>query len=180
MFHTPHPDLNEEERTLLGSAPEECLRHAVQRGAFSLDAITEHLTPRAAAVVRSIVTEERPPVPAPPLARTLNTDETGPGKSLPLGAALHSIATGERVPESFGESGEEELSRSESRSAGQPRSEASQDVRWQANYESLGAWPGLQNAVDEGILTAGEALGVANTIDRTLGRYMTGTLYAAP
>ena len=162
---------------MLGSAPEECLRHAVQRGAFSLDAITEHLTPRAAAVVRSIVTEERPPGPAPPLARTLNPDETGPGKSLPLGAALHSIATGERVPESFRE---DELPPSESRSADQPGREEVRDAWWQAKYESLAVWPGLQHAVDEEILTASEALEVAHTIDRTLGRYMTGTLYAAP
>jgi hypothetical protein len=177
MFHTPHPDLNEEERTLLGSAPEECLRHAVQRGVFSLDAITERLTPRAAAVVRSIVTEERPPTPGTPFARVLNPQETQPGKPPSLGAALHSIAAGEHMPES---SGEEELSRSESGSDEQSRREVSHDARRQADYESLAAWPGLQNAVDEGILTAGEALGVANTIDGTLGRYMTGTLYAAP
>ena len=34
-----------------------------------------------AGYISSIVTEERPPVPAPPLARTFDTDETGPGKS---------------------------------------------------------------------------------------------------
>jgi hypothetical protein len=180
MFHTPHPDLNEEERALLGSAPEECLRHAVQRGVFSLDAITEHLTPRAAAVVRSIATEERTPAPGPPPAPTLNGQETRPGRAPSLGAALHGIAAGAYVPESSGESGEEECSRTQSRSAERPGCEVVHDARWQANYESLVVWPGLQNAVDEGILTAGEALGVANTIDGTLGRYMTGTLYAAP
>jgi hypothetical protein len=127
--------------------------------------------------VRGIVTEERPPAPGSPLVPTLNRQETRPGKPRSLGAALHSIAAGERVPES---SGEEELSLSENGSAQQPEREVLRDVRWQASYESLAAWPGLQSAVDEGILTAGEALGVANTIDRTLGRYMTGTLYAAP
>jgi hypothetical protein len=144
---------------------------------FSLEAITEHLTPRAAAVVRGIVAEERPPAPGTPLAPTLNPQQTQPDKPPSLGAALHSIAAGEHVPES---SGEEELSRSESGSAEQPGREALRDAGRQADYESLAAWPGLQNAVDEGALTAGEALGAANTIDRTLGRYMTGTLYAAP
>jgi hypothetical protein len=177
MFHTPHPDLNEEERKLLGSAPEECLRHAVQRGALSLDRIAEHLSPRAAAVVRGIVGEERPPVPTPPLTRSLNPDKAGLGEFPPLGAALHSIATGERVP---GSSAEEELLPSEGGSADKPGPERAGDSSSQADYQSLVAWPGLQRAVDEGILTAGEATGVAHTIDRTLGRYLTGTLYAAP
>jgi hypothetical protein len=47
-------------------------------------------------------------------------------------------------------------------------------------YHSLGAWPSLQRAVDDGELTVGEALDLAQTIDRALGRYLTGTRYAAP
>ena len=140
MFHTPHPDLNEEERAVLGIAPEACLRRAVQRGVLSLDCITEHLSPHTAAVVRSIVAGERAPEPSV-------EEAFSPPKSEP--ANLPEVAT-------------------------------APDARWQADYQSLGAWPGLQRAVDEDLLTPGEALGVANTTDRSLGRYMTGPLYAAP
>lgn len=66
MLHSPNPALNEEEQTLLDPDPEACLRHAVRRGALSLDQVTERLSPRAAAIVRCIVTGERlPELPGP-------------------------------------------------------------------------------------------------------------------
>jgi hypothetical protein len=177
MFHTPHPDLKEEERALLGTAPEACLRSAVQRGVVSLDQITKHLLPHAAAVVRSIAAEERLRAPDPSQAAPSSPPETRPRKPLSLGAALHGIFTGERAPDS---SGEKASSPPETTPTDQPAVATARDARWRAEYESLGVWPGLQRAVDEGMLTASEALGVANAIDRSLGRYMTGTLYAAP
>ena len=60
-LNSPNPALNEKERELLDPAPEECLQHAIRRGALSLDQVTERLSPRVAAVVRCIVTGERTP-----------------------------------------------------------------------------------------------------------------------
>jgi hypothetical protein len=177
MFHTPHPDLNEEERNLLGIAPEECLRRAVQRGVLSLDQIIEDLTPHAAAVLRSIVTGERLPAPEPSQAEAPSSRETQPRRGPSLGAALYSLLNGEGAPEP---SREEASSPPESKPADLPEVATARDALRQADYQSLGAWPGLQRAVDEGLLTASEALGVANAIDLSLGRYMTGILYAAP
>jgi len=61
MMLVPNPVLDDEEQELLNAAPEECLRHAIKRGAFSLDQITTDISPRVAAVVRSIATGERIP-----------------------------------------------------------------------------------------------------------------------
>ena len=154
--------LNEEELALLDSDPEACLQHAVRRGALSLDQITASLSPRAGAVVRSIAAGER---------------LSAPGKPSSLGAAPRSIVAGERVP---GSSTEEAVSAPEGTSAQRPGLEEQLVASWQAHYQSLAAWPGLQDAVDEAVLTPVEALAVAHHIDGTLGRYMTGTRYAAP
>ena len=126
MLDTPNPALNEEERALLGSAPEECLRHAIRRGALSLDQVTERLSPRVAAVVRS-------------------------------------IATGERLPEL-----------AERKEASQPPPAGGQSDL------DLSAYPQLQRTVDEEILTLAEAVEAVWTIDYALGRYPTGSKYAAP
>ncbi len=126
-------DLDEEEQALLGTAPEECFRHVVRRGALSLDEVTAQLSPRIAAVVRSIAAGERPTaLPDPP-----------------------------QLPEQFLEWawGREAV---------------------QSAQETLVAHPQLVQMLDEGILMANEALQVAQALDRALGRYMTGTLYAAP
>lgn len=58
MF-VPNQLLNDQERALLEDTPEECLRRVVDRGALSLDQISEGLEPRIAAVVRSLATGER-------------------------------------------------------------------------------------------------------------------------
>jgi hypothetical protein len=176
MFDAPHPDLNEEERALLRDAPEACLRSAVERGVLSLDHITEDLTPRAAAVVRNVVKEERSGATGAD-GRALNAQERERDILPSLGAALRSLVAGERVSES---PEEDRLSRPERGSADHVEHQQPSDVARQTVYKSLGAWPGLQHAVDEGNLTASEALAVAQTIDGALGRYMTGTRYAAP
>jgi hypothetical protein len=44
----------------------------------------------------------------------------------------------------------------------------------------LGSHPYLTHLLDEQVLQPGEAMDVAHVIDDLLGRYMTGTRYAAP
>jgi len=173
MLHTPNPDLNEEERALLGDAPEDCLQRAVRRGALSIDRITERLSPRAAVVVRSMVAAERPPSSA----QTPNAQITEAVERPSVGAMLHRFISDEPEAET---STREAPSPLESGSADRPQREEDHDVRWQATYRSLGAWPSLQQAVDERKLTADEAMEMARTIDHILGRYTTGTRYAAP
>lgn len=154
MLHSPNPALNEEEAALLAPQPEECLRRAVRRGAISLDQVTERLAPHVAAAVRSIVTGERLPAPA-----------------------------SER---SFPEPSEEQIRRFE-QARGHPLDEA--DMERMREFEriqaarvqkSLALYPHLQRLLDEQILDGGGALEAANAIDRVLGRYLTGTRYAAP
>ncbi|MDY7075342.1 MAG: hypothetical protein SXV54_00325 [Chloroflexota bacterium] len=121
MWFNPNPALNEEEQALLNLDPEGCLRCVIQRGALSLDQVTEGLSPQAVAAVRSITAGERLPV--------LPDDEFEP----------------------------DDLER-----------------------RILSAHPRLLRMLDERTLTIGEAYEAAHAIDRILGRYMTGTLYAAP
>ena len=57
------PSLTDDERQLLESDPEECFRLAVQRGALSLEQLSEDLPPRVATAVRNIAAGERLPAP---------------------------------------------------------------------------------------------------------------------
>lgn len=125
MLGEPSPALNEKERALVDSAPEECFRQAVQRGALTVDEMSSVLSPRVAAVV-------------------------------------HSIATGERVslPERQGPS------------------TATQDYEWTLNV--LADFSQIAYLLKEQTLTPDEAMEAAHAIDKILGRYMTGTKYAAP
>jgi hypothetical protein len=154
MLHSPNPVLNEEEAALLSPQPEECLRRAVQRGAISLDQATEELSPRVAAAVHSIVTGERPP--APPGERSF--------PDLP-----------------------EELVRGFEQARGHPPTEADLEqmrefVRTQTEQAQaiLAPYPHLQRLLDEQTLSGIEATAAAHAIDHILGRYLTGTRYAAP
>jgi hypothetical protein len=136
MLNTPNPVLNEEEAALLTPQPEECLRRAVQRGAISLDQVTEELAPHVAAAVCSIVTGERLPVP-------------------PDGAPFPE-PTGEQI-------------RKFEQARGHPPTEA--------ELEQMHEFVRMQT---EQILDEGGAIAAANAIDHALGRYLTGTRYAAP
>jgi hypothetical protein len=154
MLGRPNPTLNEKEQALVNSAPEECLRQVVQRGAISLDQVTEELSPRAAAAVRNIVTGER--LPAPPGERSF--------PDLP-----------------------EELIRSFEQARGRSPTEADLEqmrefVRAQTEHaqEILAPYPQLQRLLDERALSGVEATAAAHAIDHILGRYLTGTRYAAP
>jgi hypothetical protein len=125
MLREPNPTLNEKEQALVDSAPEKCLRQAVQRGALAPDSISTELSPRVAAVV-------------------------------------HSIATGERVslPER------------------QNPSSVTQDYEW--TLSALDSFPQIVHLLSEQALTPDEAMEAAHAIDDILGRYLTGTKYAAP
>lgn len=154
MLHSPNPALNGEEAALLTSQPEECLRRAVQRGAISLDQVTETLAPHVAAAVRSIVTRER--------------------FSAPL------------AQRSFPDLLEEMVLKFE-QAKGHPPTEADLErmrefVRIQTAraQKILAPYPYLRRLLDEQVLDGGGAIEAANAIDRALGRYLTGTRYAAP
>jgi hypothetical protein len=139
MFRTPNPALDEKEQGLLHSAPEECLRHAVQRGAVALD--EGLLSPRVVAVLQSIVTGER-----------LSLPEQEPGLNVAMRAAM-------------------------------PSEEKWQE--WQAEEQertlkTLSEFPQLTRLLSDQVLTPGEAMEAAHAIDGILGRYLTGTRYAAP
>ena len=133
MLHTPNPVLNEKEQELLNSAPEECLSHAMQRGALALDEIESSLPPRVLAVVRSVATGERLTLPAP-------------GSS------------SERAVPSVLPSGREH--------------------EWALT--TLSEFPQITHLLSEQLISPDEAMQAANTIDNILGRYLTGTRYAAP
>ena len=128
MMLAPNPVLDDEEQELLNAAPEECLRHAVKRGAFSPDQITADLLPHVAAVVRSIATGER--IPAPSISEMMCEIEK----------------------------------------AAEPARER----------KILFAYPSLQRLIELESLTLEEAYQAAHAIDRAIGRYLTGTRYAAP
>jgi hypothetical protein len=148
MVNNPNPALNEEEMALLTPRPEECFRRAVQRGAISIDRMTEKLAPHVAAAVRSVVTGER-------------------------------LSASPELPE--------ELIHQFEQARGHPPTKADLEqmrefVRMQTEQaqEILTRYPHLQHLLDEQMLTGGGAIAAANAIDRVLGRYLTGTLYAAP
>ena len=133
MLHMPNPALDEKEQELLQSAPEECLRHALQRGALALDEELSSLSPRVAAV-------------------------------------LQSIATGERLS----------LPHQEPSSREAVRTAPPSDWDYEWTLKTLSEFPQLASLVTNRDLTPDEAMGVAHAIDGILGRYMTGTRYAAP
>jgi predicted Zn-dependent peptidase len=148
MLNNPNPALNKEEVALLVLQPEECFRRAVQRGAISLDQVTESLSPHVAAAVRSVVTGERPPAPSELFEEMVHKFEQTRGRPL-TEAELEQIRgfMQMQVPEA---------------------------------HETLAPYPHLQHLLDEQMLNGGGAISAANAIDRVLGRYLTGTLYAAP
>ena len=121
----------------MNSRPEECLRRAVRRGAFSLNQVTQRLPPHVATAVRSIATGER--------------------------LAARAV---EPEPEKDG--------------AESPTRSSTASWSYEGARNTLSGHPQLVRMLDEQVLTPDEALEAAQAIDRTLGRYMTGTRYAAP
>jgi hypothetical protein len=125
MFFEPNPVLNKKERALVRSAPEKCLRHAVQRGALALDEMPSLPSPRVVAVVQGIATGERVSLP----------ERQGPS----MEAQEYDRALG-----------------------------------------VLTSFPQIAHLLKEQALTPDEAMQAAHAIDNILGRYLTGTRYAAP
>ena len=154
LLRDPNPVLNEEEVALLELQPEECFRRAVQRGVLALDQVIEDLAPRVAAAVQSVITGER--VPAPP------ADEPSPDLT-------------------------EEQIRDLARAQGHPPTAAELErarefakMQTALAKEYLAPYPQFQGLLEAHILNRDEATAAAHAIDLALGRYLTGTKYAAP
>jgi hypothetical protein len=92
----------------------------------------------------------------------LTLDEVSPRLSPRVAAVVHSIAAGERV------------SLTERRES----STATRDYEWTLNV--LADFSQIAHLLREQALTPDEAMEAAHAIDKILGRYMTGTKYAAP
>jgi hypothetical protein len=154
LLSNPNSALNEEEVALLELEPEECFRRAVQRGAIPLDQVTEDLSPRVAAAVRGIITGER--LSTPP------GDEPSPDLT-------------------------EEQIRNLDQAQGHPPTAAELErAREFAKMQTaiaqkyLAPYPQFQRLLEAHILNRDEATAAAHAIDLALGRYLTGTKYAAP
>jgi hypothetical protein len=107
----------------------------------------------------------------------LTLDEITASLSPRTTAALHGIAAGERSP-APGPSRARALDLRETRSD-EPQS-LEQDSESASARRMLAGHPQLTQMLDEQILGPGEALEAAHALDHLLGRYMTGTRYAAP
>ena len=154
MLQPPNPVLNEKELELLDDAPEACLRQAVRRGALSLDEITTGLSPRVAAAVQRVATGERPATRSGGLAR-----DPRAGDLLRRGL----------------EAGDDAAPPSALPAAPEGPEEWDEWTR-----HALSPYSELADLLDEQNLTPSEAMAAAHAIDHALGRYLTGTRYAAP
>ena len=102
-----------------------------------------------------------------------------------VAAAVRSVITGERLPEPSDLF--EEMVYKFEQTRGHPPTEAEMEqirgfMQMQVDHaqETLTPYPHLRHLLDEQMLNGGGAIAAANAIDRVLGRYLTGTLYAAP
>jgi hypothetical protein len=163
MLHLPNPVLNEEELELRDGAPGACLRQAVRRGALSLDEITASLSPRVAAAVRRVATGERPAPRSVAQTRSLGA---GPGLGEQLFRAL--------------KEGDDAAAPSAPPTALPPTPEEPGGQEAESTRHALSPYAELADMLDEESLTPSEAMAAAHAIDHALGRYLTGTRYAAP
>jgi hypothetical protein len=155
MLHVPTFELENGEADLLDNAPELLLERAVARNAVSLDQIAADLSPRSAAAVRAIATGER--------SALLNVDQIAFLEEPPLFE--------------FGVAAEDDRPASDESKADD------QDPRNAAGWirQTLSQpYPQLLEFVDQDALSPDEAMQAAHQIDGLLGRYLTGTRYAAP
>jgi hypothetical protein len=155
MLHNPSFELENGEWDLLDNAPEVLLRRAVDRNAVSLDRLAADLPPRSAAAVRAIAAGERPSFPEEEEIEFLE----------------------EPAMFEFGVAAQEDRSRSGERDAGDQG--AWDEAGWIRQTLSQ-PYPQLLQLVDQEALSPEEAMQAANQIDGLLGRYFTGTRYAAP
>jgi hypothetical protein len=156
MLHNPTFELEDGEADLLDNAPELLLRRAVARNAVSLDGIAADLPPRSAAAVRAIATGER---------EDLLEEDRG-------------FFLEEEPPMfDFGGTSENHELPSDENNAGDR--EVSDTAGWIKDTISQ-PYPQLLELLGEDALSPDEAMRAANQIDHLLGRYLTGTRYAAP
>jgi hypothetical protein len=156
MLHNPTFELEDGEADLLDNAPELLLRRAVARNVVSLDHVAADLPPRSAAAVRAIATGER--------------------EYLPEGEVPFFL---EEEPAMFEFGASPEPGGSPSDGDDADDQEAEGDAAWIRDTLSQ-PYPQLLELLDEDALNPAEALQAANQIDGLLGRYLTGTRYAAP
>jgi hypothetical protein len=108
-----------------------------------------------------------------------------------VAAAVRSIATGERLSAPPGKRSfpdlPEDLVRSFEQARGHPPAEADlarmrefERMQTEQAQKTLSPYPQLQRLLDEQALSRAEATAAAHAIDHILGRYLTGTRYAAP
>jgi hypothetical protein len=165
MLHLPNPALNEEELELLDDAPGACLRQAVRRGALSLDEITKDLSPRVAAAVQHVAAGERP---------ATRSVAQAPSRDPGLWERLLRILRG----------GDDAVRPMAERSAPPtaepptPEEPGGHEAGWMRR--AVSPYAELAELLDEQSLTPAEAMEAAQAIDHALGRYLTGTRYAAP
>jgi len=155
MLHFLNPLLDDEERRLLETAPESCFQRMVSRGALSLDDVISHLPPHVAEVLRGIAAGERVAEGAPP------QEPSGPPTDAELESGLEYRDDLQGLP------------REQARAYLQGENE-------QARVWLEGSYPTLLRLLDQGGLTPNEAVQAAQAMDSALGRYLTGTRYAAP
>jgi hypothetical protein len=156
MLHYPTFELEDGEADLLDNAPDLLLRRAVARNAVSIDRIAPDLPPRSAAAVRAIATGEREVAPEGDFRFFLEE---------------------EPAMFEFGDSSETGAPPSDENNAHEQ--EVQDDAGWIKDAISR-PYPQLLELIEQDALSPYEALQAANQIDGLLGRYLTGTRYAAP
>ena len=155
MLHIPTFELENGEADLLDNAPELLLRRAVARNAVALDRIVADLPPRSAAAVRAIATGER--------SSLLEEDEISFLEEPPM--FEFGVAAGDDRPAS---------------DEGEADDQGPRDAAGWIRQTLSQPYPQLLELVDQDALSPEEALRAAHQIDGLLGRYITGTRYAAP
>jgi hypothetical protein len=156
MLHNPTFELEDGEADLLDNAPELLLRRALARNAVSLDGIAADLPPRSAAAVRAIATGER--------------EDFQEGE-------VRFFLEEEPAMFEFGASSEDDEPPSDENDASD---QAAQDAAGWIKDTLSQPYPQLLALLEEEALSPDEAMQAANQIDGLLGRYLTGTRYAAP
>jgi len=156
MLHVPTFELENGEADLLDSAPELLLRRAVARNAVSLDRIAADLPPRSAAAVRAIATGER--------AGSPEEDDISFLEEEPAVFEFRASSETDQPPSDQSDANDQG---------------ARDAAQWIKDTLSQ-PYPQLLELLDQDALSPNEALRAAHQIDSLLGRYFTGTRYAAP
>ena len=197
-------NLNEEERALCYTAPEECLRRLIGRGGLALDEVTLSLPPHVAAAVRVIASGERL-TPAGESIHLAGSDrgdtlEQTLRQPLPAGAPPaavpdwarafadefpeyvfifeHRPAAPDRELKAPPPVGEGPAVPDQALKAPPPVGEGPAAPAWVRAFAAT--YPGIAGLLQQGRITPREAVETIQAVDQFLGNYVTGTRYAAP